>query len=329
MNKKKIAIIAFVGIVLLCLAFVALGLGSYPIHMGDVFGAIFGKSDTFVHHIIFEVRLPRVLAAIFVGGALATSGVIYQGIFTNPLVSPGILGVLSGASFGAGLGMILDFSEIGIGVFCFLFGFVAMGFSVLLAQIYSKGRGVLMLILGGIISSSFFGAGLSVIKFGADPYGKLPNIVYWLMGSLSGVRVGALEIAGIAGVIALVVAFILGRHLDILCLGDDEAKSLGVEVKKIRLGLIVLATILGTMSVVLGGIIGWVGLVIPHIGRFIVGPSHRYLLLFCAFFGGVFLLIIDTISRTCFETEIPIGILTSVVGIPIFVGVLFAYRLKE
>lgn len=279
-------------------------------------------------HIINTIRLPRILGAIVVGASLSICGVIYQGVFTNPLVSPSILGVLSGASFGAALGMVLRLPYVMIEILCFAFAFLSVGFAVLLAFIFSRNNKILMLILGGIISSSLFGGLVSILKFLADPYEVLPNIVFWLMGSLAHIREQSLLSALCILLFSLILSFIYAKQLDILCLGEDEAKSLGINVRRSRMCFIILATISAASSVMIAGIVGWIGLVVPHIGRFIVGANHRYLILFSAFFGALFLLAIDTLNRALFSVEIPIGILTSIVGVVVFSGILFAYRNK-
>jgi len=315
---------------LLCFCFLgAFWIGHYPISSFEywqVIVYILGLNDdatatekivtTFT--ILYDIRLPRILAAVLIGASLSVSGAVFQGIFVNPLVSPGILGVLSGASFGAALGMVWRQSSYVVQMSAFVFGFLAVFFALGIAKFYGKSNSILMLVLGGVISSSLFGALLSLIKYVADPYNALPSIVYWLMGSLSFVTIDGIYAALPFMVFSMLALMIFSKHINVLSLGEDDAKALGVCVNKIRLVLIILATLLSALSVMLAGVIGWVGLVVPHIARFLVGANHMVLLPFCALLGGVFLLIVDSLSRGAFSTEIPLGILTALVGIPVF-----------
>lgn len=278
--------------------------------------------------ILYEIRFPRIIAAVCIGASLSVSGAVFQGIFVNPLVSPSILGVLSGASFGAALGMVFHQSAPIVQLSAFIFAFVAVFFAVGIAKLYGKGNTILMLVLGGVISSSLFSALLSILKYIADPYNALPSIVYWLMGSLSSVSLQGVYAAAPLMFFSMVLLVIFSKHLNLLSLGEDEAKALGVEVEKIRLLMIVLATLLSALSVMLAGVIGWIGLVIPHIARFLVGPNHSVLLPFSALVGGIFLLLVDSLSRGFFTMEVPLGILTSLVGIPMFILIL-RHRAKE
>ncbi|MBU3013337.1 iron ABC transporter permease [Poseidonibacter lekithochrous] len=335
---KKILFL-LISIILAISILVSFGVGQYPITLNEYIDVIYYwlgleqspeiyKKSESINMILQEIRLPRILAAILVGASLSISGAVFQGMFVNPLVSPSILGVLSGASFGAALGMLLGESLLFIQFTAFLFGFIAVFLAMMIGKTYGGGNSLLMLVLGGIISSSLFSAFLSLIKYMADPYNTLPSIVYWLMGSLSSVT---LESVGLIFPWVLISTFLLilfGKHLNLMSLGEDEALSLGVDVKKVRFIMIILATLLSTLSVMLAGIIGWVGLVIPHIARFIIGSNHITLIPFCAILGATFLVIVDTISRTISQTEIPLGIITSLVGIPVFIFVL-RYNLKR
>ncbi|KAA6224875.1 MULTISPECIES: FecCD family ABC transporter permease [unclassified Campylobacter] len=325
---NKLYFIVILCILLVILSIIALGVGSYNISSLNALKLIFSNENTNETLIIFQTRLPRIISAIVVGASLAMSGALYQGVIANPLVSPGILGVLSGASFGAALAMVLGFSTIGIEILCFICGILAMCVSLFLSMIFDKNKSILMLILGGIISSSFFGAGVSVIKILADPYNTLPNIVFWLMGSLAFIKELPLIILSLFLIFALIFCILSARVVDILNLDYESAMSLGINVKRTRLIFILIATFLASASVALGGLIGWVGLVMPHIARFIIGANHRLMLPFCALFGACFLLICDTLARSMTQTELPIGILTSVFGIPIFASILFINKKK-
>lgn len=331
----RILSIAFIVIALIFLSIFALNSGIIKFNIIEILHVLafnMGGSGVVPNenalNIINSIRMPRILGAIVVGASLGLCGVIYQGVFTNPLVSPGILGVLSGASFGAALGMVLRLPYFAIEIICFCFALLSMGFAIFLALVFSKNNKILMLILGGIISSSLFGGLVSILKFSADPYEVLPNIVFWLMGSLAHIREESLLFAFYVLLFSFIVSFIYAKELDILCLGEDEAKSLGINVKQKRIFFIIIATICAASSVMIAGVVGWIGLVVPHIGRFIVGANHKYLILFSVFFGALFLLAIDTINRSIFSIEIPIGILTSIVGVFVFVIILFACRNK-
>lgn len=277
---------------------------------------------TLIDNIIMEIRLPRILLAILIGAALSTSGAVFQAMFVNPLVSPGILGVLSGASFGAALGMLVGNHWYIVQIFAFAFGFVAVGFAVLIGTMVTNSRSTVMLVLGGVISGSLFTSLLSIIKYVADPYSTLPAIVYWLMGSLSMAKLSEVSLVAIPILLSIAGMVFMSKYFDLMSLGDEEAKALGVNVKLIRTIAIILATLASSLSVVMAGIIGWVGLIIPHIIRMSVGPSHRLLIPLSAIVGGAFLLLADGVSRLAFSVEIPIGILTSLIGIPIFILVL-------
>ena len=327
-DSHKIIAILLLALCLGIFAFYAIGVGTFSIPHETMTAMLFGQIDDVsntAQFIIFDTRIPSIIASIVVGGSLALSGALYQGIIGNPLVSPSILGVLNGASFGAALGMLLGLNVLGIEMLCFAFGIFAMCIAILLSQIFDGRRSILMLILGGMISSSFFGAGVSVLKILADPYNTLPNIVFWLMGSLSGISGFGFPLifASLIFIISLLFSILFARYVDILNLDDESAQALGVNVKLMRLVFVILATFLASCSVTLGGIIGWVGLVIPHIARFMIGANHRFMLPFCALFGALFLLFCDTLARGLLSTEIPLGILTSIFGIPVFVTILY------
>jgi len=317
-------------LLLLSVALVMLMWGQYPVDAemlagffrAKFFGGAPGAHDALLQNIIVEIRLPRILLAMLIGAALATSGAAFQAMFVNPLVSPGILGVLAGASFGAALGMLLSEQWWLVQLLAFGFGFVAVGFSVLVGSMVRAGRSSIMLVLGGVISGSLFTALLSVVKYVADPYSTLPAIVYWLMGSLSMADLHGVALAAVPMLLGIGGMIMLGKYFDLLSLGDEEARALGINVARIRIAAIILATLASSLSVVMAGIIGWVGLIIPHIVRMVVGPSHTLLMPLSALAGAIFLLLADSVSRLAMSVEIPIGILTSLIGIPVFIIVL-------
>ena len=331
MNRlKSIGWLSGATLLLVIAAAFALLWGQYPIDMATLmaylqfklFGGSANETYALLDTIIMEIRLPRVLLAILIGAALATSGTAFQAMFVNPLVSPGILGVLAGASFGAALGMLISEQWYVVQALAFAFGFVAVGVAVSIGSMVTNSRSTIMLVLGGVISGSLFTALLSVIKYVADPYSTLPAIVYWLMGSLSMASLSGVLIVSIPMLLSIAGMILLSKYFDLLSLGDEEAKALGVNVPLIRFAAIILATLASSLAVVMAGIIGWVGLIIPHIVRMAVGPSHRLLVPLSAIVGGVFLLFADSVSRLALSVEIPIGILTSLIGIPIFIIVL-------
>lgn len=318
------------GFCVLIVSFLAsLSMGRYDIDMTTLLGflqwqwfhlgALPDNADL-LGNILFDIRLPRILAVMLVGAALSVSGGSFQAMFVNPLVSPGILGVLAGSSFGAALGIMVSESWVSVQFFSFFFGFIAVIFALGVARIYGKNAPTtILLVLGGVISSALFSALLSVVKYVADPYNKLPAIVYWLMGSFSAVDMKLLLSVAVPLLVSIFLLAAMGKYLNILSLGDDDAKALGVRVSLVRNSAIFLATLLSAMTVVIAGMIGWVGLIIPHIARFIVGADNRVLLPMCALLGAIFLLWVDTLCRTVMSIEIPVGIVTALIGIPIFI----------
>lgn len=328
-TKHKLYFLVFVAFLLVVLCFIALHLGAVNLSITQGFKLLFLPDDSTQSFILHHTRIPRIIAAVVIGGALSLSGALYQGVIGNPLVSPGILGVLSGASFGAALAMVFGLNLLGVEIFCFVFGLVAMLFALFLSFAFDRNKTILMLILGGIICSSFFGAGVSAIKILADPYNTLPNIVFFLMGSLSFVKELPLLLVSVIFIVIFVSSVLLSRQIDILNLDEESAASLGVNVKKMRILFIIFATLLASSSVALAGMIGWIGLVMPHIARFLLGANHRFMLVGSVLLGSVFLLFCDTLARTSMASEIPIGIITSVFGVIIFSAVLLISRKKH
>ena len=276
-------------------------------------------------NVVIDIRLPRVAAAVLVGAALASSGAAFQAVFRNPLASPSLLGVLAGASFGAALGIVLGAPWAGVQALAFVMGLAAVAFGGTVAALF-RGAPVVMLVLGGMISNALFAALLSIVKFVADPVNQLPSIVYWLMGNLGQsdlAQVMALAPVLLAGVVMLCA---LGRGLDLLAMGDDEARSLGVPAGAIRFGALALATLVSALTVSLAGMIGWVGLIVPHVARLALGAGNSRLIPASAMLGAVFLLCADILARTLADVEIPIGIVTELLGIPVFMAVLGRVR---
>lgn len=328
---KRPTVITSLTFLLLLLAVISLTLGKYPVSFKDTVFFFIWKitgykpstvlSMDLLESLFLSIRLPRVVAAILVGSSLSVAGAAFQAMFINPLVSPSLLGVLAGASFGAALGMILFKSWLAVQVSSFAFGFVAVLVAVGIARMF-KGSTILLLILGGVISGAMFTSLLSVVKYCADPFEKLPAIVYWLMGGLSYADGQTIWYTSIPIALSMIMLVSLSGYLNVLSMGDEEARALGVPVEKIRLLLIFLASLVSSLTVVIAGMIGWVGLIIPHIARMLVGPDNKILIPASILIGAIYLLLVDDISRLLFNTEIPLGIVTSLVGIPFFVFVM-------
>ncbi len=271
---------------------------------------------------MLEIRLPRILACVLIGTSLAISGAAYQAMFVNPLVSPSILGVLSGAGFGAAVGMFFKFNEYLIQLSTFGFGFLAVTVALGVSALYSRSGSVIVLVLGGVISGSLFTSLLSVLKYAADPNDALPAITYFLMGSLGFTSKSFIQISILPMCAGILLLALSGKYLNALSLGEEEAKSLGVNVARVKIFIILVATFVSALSVTIAGIIGWIGLIVPHIARFIFGADNRAVLASSAMIGAIFFLFCDSFSRLIFTFEIPIGIVTSLFGIPMFIIVL-------
>ena len=317
-------------VVVLCL--LSLSVGRYPLPISDIIGFIFMQKTVDEHTalLLTEVRLPRILAALLVGGALSVSGVAYQGMFKNPLISPDILGVSSGAGFGAALAILFSWSMLGIQLSAFAFGLaavlIALALSKRISGVHSQ---ALVLLLSGIITGAMFGAFISLTKYIADAEYKLPDITFWLMGSLTNVT--ATQVLTIAPIVLLAVLplYFSSWRLNVLSFGEDEAHTMGVQVQRLRLVVILSATLLTATVVSITGLIGWIGLVVPHIARFIIGSDNRYLLPAAFMLGSSFLIVIDLLSRTLSALEIPLGIIASIIGAPIFFFVLKSVKSKQ
>ncbi|MBA4390971.1 MAG: ABC transporter permease [Syntrophus sp. (in: bacteria)] len=318
-------------LILIMTAAFSMTLGKYPLALSDITGfflfKVFGVGSIdpeqcrLLGSLLFDIRMPRIIAAILIGASLAVAGTSFQAMFVNPLVSPSLLGVLAGASFGAALGMVFSKSWVAVQFLTFLFGFIAVLVSVGIAKIH-KGNTILLLVLGGVISGALFTSLLSIIKYVADPFNQLPAIVQWLMGGLSLVDRKILLAAGIPQVVSIILTALFSGYLNALSMGDEEARALGIPVERIRMLLIFLATLMSALTVVLAGMIGWVGLIIPHITRMLVGPNNKVLVPASALIGAIYLIVVDDVSRMLFNVEIPIGITTSLIGIPFFAVIL-------
>lgn len=269
-------------------------------------------------NVIFQIRLPRVLAAAIIGAALSIAGVSYQGMFQNPMVSPDILGASSGAGFGAALAILLGAGYMGISVAAFLFGLAAVMLAYGISRV-SRINATLAMILAGMMIGSLFTSCTSFVKLVADTEQTLPAITYWLMGSLVSIKPQDVAFAIVPIIAGSVPLFLLKWRMNLLTVGEEEAQSMGINTRALRLVVIVCATLLTASSVAISGMIGWVGLVIPHFCRMIFGYDYRKIIPASALFGATFLMVVDNIARLATTAEIPLGILTSFVGAPIFV----------
>lgn len=285
-----------------------------------LFGVEWGLSVTWTAAqaaVVLNVRLPRIAAAALIGAALSTAGVSYQGMFRNPMVSPDLLGASTGAGFGAALAILLSMSYFGITLSAFVFGLAAVLLAYLISR-KSRMDTTLSMVLAGMMISSLFTSGTSLIKLLADTESQLPAITYWLMGSLTSVRGRDVRFAALPILLGLAVLLLLRWRINLLTLSEAEARSMGVDTKRLRLIVIFCATLMTAASVAISGMIGWVGLVIPHFCRMIFGYDYRRLLPASALMGGAFLMLVDDIARTVATSELPLGILTSFVGAPVF-----------
>ncbi len=302
----------------------SLGLGRYPVPFDNVLGILAAKilpiepywSATDVR-VVEIIRLPRVLLALVAGGGLAMCGAVLQGLFRNPLVGPQIIGVSSGAGFGGALALLVVENQMMTMLSAFVFGLAAMVLVYVMSR--SQGRSpVLMLVLSGVIASAFFSALTSLIKYVADPYDKLPAIVVWLMGSFASATYQTFFLAAVPIIIAGLFLYAMRFRINVMSLGDEEAETLGINVDRMRWLLLTGVTLISSAVVSAAGIVGWVGLVVPHIARMLVGADHRALLPASALIGGMYTVLIDDVCRTATAAEIPLGIITAIVGAPVF-----------
>jgi iron complex transport system permease protein len=306
----------------------AFTVGRYPVGLGDLVGvlakALGHRVDISpaIETVVLQVRGPRVLAAVLVGAALALAGTAFQGLFRNPLVSPDILGASSGAALGAVIGIYLSFGVFAIQALAFVGGLVAVAAVYVIGSAVRSRDPILVLVLTGVVVGSLFGAGVGLVKYLADPYNQLPAMTFWLLGSLSATT--APDLIPLLGPIALgaLVLIALRWRMNVMSLPEEEARALGVATGWLRVAIIAAATLVTSASVAAAGIIGWVGLVVPHLARSLVGPDFARLLPASAILGGGYLLLIDTLARTMAQVEIPLGILTAVIGTPFFIWLL-------
>ena len=308
---------------------VAFTVGRYPVSLAeliDVLSArITGRPASVppaVENVVLLVRGPRVLAAMLVGAALAIAGTAFQGLFRNPLVSPDILGASSGAALGAVLGIYLSLGVIGIEGLAFAGGLIAVAAVYVIGSLLQSRDPVLVLVLTGVVIGALLGAGVGLVKYLADPYNQLPAMTFWLLGSLAATTVADLIPLLAPVAIGSAVLLALRWRLNVMSLPEEEARALGLATGPLRIAIVAAATLVTSASVAMSGIIGWVGLVVPHLARALVGPDFPRLFPTAALLGGGYLLFIDTLARTAAPVEIPLGILTAIIGTPFFIWLL-------
>ena len=311
------------------LVIASFGIGHFAVGARDVWAALWSAlsgrgavTDAGAQAVVLEVRAPRVLAALAAGAALAASGASYQSLFKNPLVSPDILGVAAGSALGAAAAMLLSLPLGAIQLFAFGGGMVAVALVMAIASAVRGRDPLLTLILSGVVVGSLCGAGIALAKYVADPYNELPALTFWLLGSFSGVQPRDLPLTLAAIVVGIVPLALLRWRIDALSLSEDEARSLGLPVTALRVGVIACATLATAAAVAIAGTIGWIGLVIPHAARMIAGASYARVLPLSMVLGAAFMLAVDTVCRAAFEIEMPPGVITALVGTPVFVALM-------
>lgn len=319
MRNARLASYIFASFAVLALVAIAFAVGRYPVSLQELWSMLVGKSvPANVETVVLHVRGPRVLAALLVGAALAAAGSAYQGMFRNPLVSPDILGVSTGAALGAVLGIFLSLDAFAVQLCAFGGGLAAVG---LVYWVGARLRGhdpLLALVLTGVVIGTLLGSAIALLKYLADPYNQLPAITFWLLGSLASVSPRDLFIAGPLALVGLAPMLLLRWRMNLLALPDDEARALGVDTRRLRVLVVTAATLMTAAAVAVSGIIGWVGLLIPHAARLLVGPDFGRLLPLAMLLGAAFLLAVDTLCRTLAAIEVPPGVLTALIGTPFF-----------
>ena len=303
----------------LFLALIALCLGQYTIALQDVIKVLTLQEVDLVNAetVIFNIRIPRILVSLIVGSGLATAGASFQALFSNPLATPDTLGCANGASFGAALGILLGLNALGIQISALIFGILAVVLVFVFTR-YRHANQIMMIILGGMVVSSLFSALVSLIKYVADPNDVLPVITFWLMGSFSNSTVRSLYTGVPMIILGMMILYLMRYRMNALSLKEEEAASLGINVRQNRMIVIIASSLITASVVSMCGVVGWVGLLIPHISRMLFGNNHTKVIPGCIVFGALFMLVIDTIARCMYQAEIPVSILTAIIGAPVF-----------
>lgn len=336
-QKTYRLIILLLSVLLIVTSIIALCIGRYSINPADAFGAIetyiqkhiagSTEAPSAMENVIFVLRIPRILGAIIIGACLSLSGAVYQSVFKNPLVSPDILGVSSGASVGAALAILMGASILSRQIFAFAFGLLSVFLATAIPKML-KNNSNLMLVLSGTIVSGFMCSVLGVLKFIAEEDTELSSIIYWQMGSVQAVKMDALLYVAPIFLICAVLLILLSWQLNILSFGENEAKTLGVNLKLLRGVTIVAASMMTASAVSVSGNIGWIGLIIPHLGRLCVGSDNTRMVPCAMLMGGLFLLVMDTIARTVTSLEVPLSILTGLIGAPVYAWLLWKQKAR-
>jgi len=320
-------------IALLVLIVASFATGQFRVTLQQLVNLLFSKlfgigqgAPPLIEMVVLQVRLPRVLGAVFVGAALAAAGAAYQAMFRNPLVSPDILGVSSGAGLGAALGIFLSLPVLGIQALAFAFGLATVLLVYLIAAAVRGNDPVLALVLSGVVVGMLAGAAISLLKIMTDPYDQLPAMTFWLMGSLALLSPEDIKAALLAMLIGIAPLYVLRWRMNLMSLDDEEGQALGVDTTKLRMIFVAAATLMTSAVVSISGIIGWVGLIIPHIARMLVGPNFNRLLPASMLLGGTYLLLIDNLARSVTSIELPLSILTALLGAPFFLWLLISGR---
>lgn len=319
-------------VLLLAAVVLSVCVGKYPVTPGEslriILRTVFGKetgSPEMTENVVLRLRIPRIVASVIVGAALSAAGAAYQGIFRNPLVSPDFLGVSSGACIGAAAGILLGLSSGGISVLAFFGGIIAVAITMSI-PVLIRNRANIMLVLSGIIVGSAMSSIMGFLKYAADPDSQLASITYWTMGNFGYVMTAELLPLCLVVLPPLLVLFLMSWWIDVLSMGEGEARALGADVRLIRGIAVLCSTLLTAGSVCVAGTISWVGLIVPHFGRMIVGPSQRKLIPASALLGGLFMLVVDTLTRIIGQTEMPVSIMTGIIGAPVFCWLLWKQR---
>ena len=331
-QKKYVRLMFSLVLFLVALIFIALCAGRFSANPVDVLNAFITKlhktpGNQAMENVVFLIRIPRIAAAILIGAALSVSGAVYQSTFRNPLVSPDLLGVSSGASMGAAIAILLGLHMRLIQLFAFCGGIAAVMLASALPKILRNSSNM-MLVLSGIIVSGFMNSVLGITKFFAEEQSELASIVFWQMGSLASINTTQILSVMPTIVICLIVLLMIAWRLNILSFGEQEAKTVGVNVPGLRGVAVICASLLTASAVCISGTIGWIGLIIPHFGRLICGSDNTKLLPATIFLGGSFLLIIDTFARTATSMEIPLSILSGIIGAPLYAWLLYRQKAK-
>jgi len=326
-KKKRIASIVVLTVILglILTFFLTLMIGNYNLSISEIFNILFGNADDSVkRYVVVDVRVPRLLCCILVGAGLSTSGLVMQSLFKNPMASPSVLGISSGAAFGAALAMAF-----GIGGFmgflmipgmAFIFCFITM-FAVYMLARTKYGVAKTTLLLAGIAMGAFFSGLISLLQYIVNT-DVLASIVYWTMGSFNNCGWNSFWIVLVPVVLGLMMVIFNSRELNLISSGEEQAANMGVNVKNVRIIMMIATSLMVGGSVAISGVIGFVGLIVPHIFRMLVGPNHALLIPLCIFGGGIFMIVMDTIAKAAFSMSLPVGVLTSLIGAPFFIYIM-------